>query len=101
MIESPHTYKVACETPVLVSDKYLRLHQHVMISSRVFRADTQVSIDTKGFMFKGVDSDISRSGGKHWSPAALANLNMKVFVTGHSKWPYLIIECKHLRVLKR
>jgi len=52
-------------------------------------------------MFKGVDSDISRSGGKHWSPAALANLNMKVFVTGHSKWPYLIIECKHLRVLKR
>ncbi len=90
MIESPDTYRVACETHVLVSDKYLRLHQHIMLAGRIFRADTQVSVDSKGFMFKGVDSKM------HWSPAALANLNMKVFVTGHSKWPYLIIESKHL-----
>lgn len=93
MTESHITFKVMSNTHVLVSDKNLALHQHVMHHDRVFRADTRLRAGGNALTFAG----IKRS--HRVSVSDLASHSMGVFVTGHSKWPYLIIDMKHLQTV--
>ncbi len=94
MTDSQTYFVVNTGTQVLVADKNLQLHDHRMQHSRTFRADSRIPAIEAGLMFQGVGST------RTWSPAGLGNLNYWVFVTGHSKWPYLIVRVNHLHTDK-
>jgi len=92
MMKSQQKYRVACGTSVLVSDEHMQLHCHIMLAGRLFHPNSRViSVisGTKGLVFESPD-------GSCRSPAELADMHLWVFETGHPKWPYLIIQSRHL-----
>ncbi len=93
MSNSHITYRVQSNTQVLVSDKNLALHRHVLRYERVFRADSRVRTGVNALTFKGIERS------HRVSVSDLASHKMGVYTTGDSKWPYLIIEMEHLQTV--
>lgn len=81
-------YKIASGTEVMVADAKRHLHKHVMKNDRYLREDTHIT-PVRGKQqrpeFYGVRST------QVWSIKHLADIDLWVFVTGHSKWPYLVV----------
>ena len=92
MIKNHFVYYVVKGTQVLVIDKDLVMHKHIMKDRREFRGDTRLVLhnaDEPAFI-GGADST------QIWTLQEIFNLKRVVFVTGHSKWPYIIIKEDHL-----
>lgn len=81
-------YTIKSGTQILVSDKNLSLHKHVMQHDRKFLSHRLV--DAKSLVFTGVDSM------QPWSVRDLLCVKMWVFSSGVATWPYLIVETKDI-----
>ena len=90
-MENDRTYTVAKDTQVLVVDENHAMHKHRMRLNRQYRGNTRLVLHNADEpAFTGVDST------QIWTLQELFGLKMVVFVTGHSRWPYIIIEKNHL-----
>lgn len=86
VVKSERMYKIASGTEVLVADAKRHLHKHVMKNFRYVREDTRITFtEAESPKFYGVTST------QVWTLKHLDDLDLWVFVTGHSKWPYLVV----------
>ncbi len=79
------SYLIKRETRVLVSDRHLGLHKHVMKHDRYIDKASQALAVSKDLAFTDVDN------GQRWSIRDLKIGNMWVFAMGDCLWPYLIV----------